>query len=643
MGWRYAIVSKRTFVRSVGAELRQIAGLLPQGGPGPVLAVIVCNVLLGALPVLFVVGTSVMLGLIPAAAEAGTGSAQWSAVVLAFVLASVAFTAHQALAPAQRTLGDHLARRIDGRLFDRIITASLRGSGLAALENQHLIERLGEAKQDLELGMDSPGRACAGALHLISRGVQLLGYLLVIGIGFSWTAGVGVVAAVLMFRYGLRSGLRKYSESWERLTKERREARYLRQLAMGAAAGKEIRTFGLVEWLRDRHRAVYLRWLAPTWAERRRLLLWPYLRYTALGLGITMGVLVAVASAGAGGASLTSLALVTQAVLNCLRLGEFYPESDMQTLHGMRAYRALTEFEQGAEALRRAREPVAAGGTAGSGAADPTPRQEIRFSHVSFRYPGGKHQVFDELDLSIPAGMCTAIVGSNGAGKTTLIKLLTRLYEPDEGTITIDGVDLASFPLDAWRSRTAVVFQDFNRYETSAADNIGFGDVRHGDVAGDRDEIRGAAKDAGILDTIEVLPDGLDTPLAKHMARGVDLSGGQWQRLALARALFRLRHNGGVLVLDEPTASLDARAEARFFEEFVRPANGATTLLISHRFSTVRHADHIVVLSDGRVTEAGSHDELVRADGKYARMFRLQAARFTTATSSSTDESEGHG
>src|SRR5699024_4118217 len=160
-----------------------------------------------------------------------------------------------------------------------------------------------------------------------------------------------------------------------------------------------------------------------------------------------------------------------------------------------------------------------------------------------------------------------------------LIKLLTRLYEPDEGTITMDGTDLTSYPLDVWRAHAAVVFQDFNRYEASAADNIGLGDVQRGDASDARDEIRAAAKDAGILDTLEDLPDGLDTPLAKHLTRGVDLSGGQWQRVALARALFRLQHGSGVLVLDEPTASLDARAEARFFEEFVRPADGATTVL----------------------------------------------------------------
>jgi ATP-binding cassette subfamily B protein len=189
----------------------------------------------------------------------------------------------------------------------------------------------------------------------------------------------------------------------------------------------------------------------------------------------------------------------------------------------------------------------------------------------------------------------------------------------------VDGADIRSMAVDAWRARIAVIFQDFNRYEVTAAENIGFGAVEH---VHRREAVRAAAADAGILDALDALPAGLDTPLARHLSGGAELSGGQWQRVALARALFRLRHDGAVLVLDEPTASLDVRAEARFFDEFVRLTRGATTILISHRFSTVRHADHIVVLDGGRVSEEGTHDELLRRDGRYARLFRLQADRF---------------
>jgi ATP-binding cassette subfamily B protein len=247
--------------------------------------------------------------------------------------------------------------------------------------------------------------------------------------------------------------------------------------------------------------------------------------------------------------------------------------------------------------------------------------------------------IFDELDLTLPIGRCTALVGVNGAGKTTLVKLLARLYEPTSGTIRLDGVDIRSYPVEAWRAKLAVIFQDFARYEVSAADNVAFGSVAH---VGDRSGVLAVMESVGLRDTLDALPRGVDTPLARHVEGGADLSGGQWQRVALARALFALRHGSSVLVLDEPTASLDVRAEAGFFREFTELARGATTLLISHRFSTVRQADLIVVLEDGQVTEHGSHEALLAADGRYAHLFRLQADRFTeTDDGVGGEESDG--
>ncbi|MFD8308508.1 ABC transporter ATP-binding protein [Streptomyces sp. NPDC059690] len=610
------------------AALRDMVGLLPAAGRGPVAATVVCNVLLGALPVVFVVAGGVMVGRVPGAVTDGPGTAPWPGVLMAFLVASVAFTGQQMLAPVQSALGEEVARRVDGALFGRIIEASLRGPGMGALEDPRLLETLGEARRELESGGDSPGKACAGLLHLLARVVQLAGCALVVGVCFSWAAAAAVCAAVLAMRHGLRRGLRGHMASWASLSGRRREERYLRELATGTAAAKEIRVFGLAGWLRDRHRAVALEWMAPAWAERRRLLLWPYLRYTAFGLTVTASVLASVAVAGAGVATPTELALATQAVLIAVRLAEFYPESDMQTILGMNAHRALTRFEEGL--------PRPASRPNGQQAPQPAPlvpRREIAFHGVGFRYPGQERPVFDGLDLQIEAGKCTAIVGANGAGKTTLIKLLTRLYEPGEGRITVDGTPLDHCPAEVWRSGVAVVFQDFNRYETDAWENVGYGAVGYRNSATAREDIRTTAREAGAADVLDALPHGFGTPLAGHLSGGTGLSGGQWQRVALARALFRLRHGAGVLVLDEPTASLDVRAEARFYREFVRP--GVTTVLISHRFATVRHADHIVVLSGGRVSERGSHEELVRADGEYARLFRLQAHRFADERPSS--------
>jgi ATP-binding cassette subfamily B protein len=254
------------------------------------------------------------------------------------------------------------------------------------------------------------------------------------------------------------------------------------------------------------------------------------------------------------------------------------------------------------------------------------PQREIHFDGVDFHYPGSERPVLDHLELTLPAGRCTAVVGLNGAGKTTLVKLLSRLYEPTGGRILVDGVDVRSFGVDDWRRRIGVIFQDFNRYELTAAENIGFGAV---ELRDNRAQIRQAARRAGILATLERLPRGLDTPLARQYENGAELSGGQWQRVAIARALFALENGASILVLDEPTAALDVRAEAAFFDKFVDVTRGATALLISHRFSSVRHADNIVVLAGGKVIEQGSHEELLAADGRYAELFRLQAERFT--------------
>jgi ATP-binding cassette subfamily B protein len=609
--------------RALIAARWRIATLVPRGGAGPVTALVLVNLLLGVLPVAFVLATGSVLGRVPAAVRDGLGSAAWDSLVQVFVVAALVFAAQQVLAPLATALAVPLARRVDGLVFDRLMATALGTPGVAPLEDQQALDALRVAVGGLEFSYQSPGQACAGLLALIARYTQLAGYVIVVGVAGSWTAAAVLLVAVLLFRYGQRGGLRKYGSVRIANTPAERKADYLRQLAMRPAAGKELRVFGLTEWLTGRYRDSYLAWLRPLWAARRRVYLWPFVGYALWGLAASVFIFVTIGRAAADGdLSLAAFVVVVQATLTALRLGEFYPEADVQTAIGMLGYDGVQRFADRVRAVTAGSGPEPAPTTTEV----PEPVDGLHFDGVTFRYPGTDRAVFDGLELRLPAGKCTAVVGVNGAGKTTLVKLLTRLYEPDQGAVRLDGTDIRDFPLERWRARNAVIFQQFARFEVSAADNIAYGAVQERD---DRDGIAAAARAAGIAEALRGLPRGLDTPLARHLTGGADLSGGQWQRIALARVLFALRHGAGILVLDEPTAALDIRAEARFFDEFAELTRGATTLLISHRFSTVRHADQIVVLDQGRVAEQGNHDELLARGGRYAELFRLQADRFT--------------
>jgi ATP-binding cassette subfamily B protein len=625
------VVTRATVARAWREELVgprwRIARLVPRAGAGLTTVLLLVNLVLGLLPVAFIVLTSVLVGQIPAAAGASGGQGPWRGLVVAFILAAVVFAAQQLLVPIHAALGELLARRVDGYVHDRLIAAAVAPTGVGPLERQEVLNELDAAIHELEHGFQSPGAACAGLLALVSRYTQLAGAVIVVAVVLSWNTGALLLAAIMVFRYGQRGGLRKYARVARAVTPMRRRVRYFRDLAMGADAAKEIRVFGLAGWLTDRYRAAWDGVLGPIWTERRRIYLWPYLAYTAFGLVAVAGVLLTLArSAGREMLTLTEVLLALLATVAAVRLGGFYPESDTQTQYGINAYEAVLRFER---ALPAAADPAES--VEGSPPATPAqwsaPQRDIRFARVSFSYPGASQPVLVDLDLAIPAGRCTAVVGVNGAGKTTMVKLLARLYEPIQGAVLVDGVDLRARPVEAWRRQIAVIFQDFVRYELSAADNIGFGAVEVHSPVG----IREAAEAAGILPALERLPRGLDSTLSRQYAGGAELSGGQWQRVALARVLFAVRHGASVLILDEPTAALDVRAEMEVFDRIMDLTRGTTTVLISHRFSTVRRADHIVVLDGGRVIEEGDHERLLAAGGRYAQMFRLQAERFTDA------------
>ncbi|MGH9400883.1 MAG: ABC transporter ATP-binding protein, partial [Terriglobia bacterium] len=246
----------------------------------------------------------------------------------------------------------------------------------------------------------------------------------------------------------------------------------------------------------------------------------------------------------------------------------------------------------------------------------------FEFRNVSFTYPGTTRSVLKDLNFRLDPGERIALIGENGQGKTTIVKLLTRLYDPTEGEILLDGVDLRDYDLEDLSREIGVIFQDFMRYEMTASENIAMGKI---EAREEEEKIEEAARKSGAHDLIQGLPGGYGQMLGRRFESGVDLSGGQWQKIALARAYLR---DAQVLILDEPTASLDARSEHEVFERFAELTAGKMALLISHRFSTVRMADHILVLEDGRIAEAGSHHELITQGGRYSQMFELQASSY---------------
>jgi len=419
----------------------------------------------------------------------------------------------------------------------------------------------------------------------------------------------------------------------------RRQADYLRSLPLERDGGKELRLFGLTPWLLRRYTEVWLAAFSGIWQRRSRAL-----RGALIGCTISAVMLVG-SYVWVGHAAWTgSLAVgTTVAVLQGLmQMGALGALGDVN----VQAIRARFYENE----IRRLRADHGLGPTLRSGAArggpemaasspqggaapggdDATTAATIDLTDVTFTYPSRTQPVFRNLDLHIPAGQSVAVVGVNGVGKSTLIKLLCGLYVPDSGTVRVDGQDPAAD--DGTRRRVATIFQDFVRYHLSLADNVALPLVARGMEAGAaRHTAQEALRDAAGTDVLTRLGGDWNTVLEPGYAGGTDLSGGQWQRVALARALTAVTAGAGVLVLDEPTAALDVRAEAEIFSRFLEVTHGVTTILVSHRLSSVRHAERIVVLGPDGVVQDGSHEQLLATGGPYAEMFRLQAARFAAA------------
>ncbi|MGA2813091.1 MAG: ABC transporter ATP-binding protein [Candidatus Acidiferrum sp.] len=568
---------------------------LPKAAPRLAIAWWAILLLRGILPAAFAIAMGVLVG----AVQRG------DSLLHSLLLAGTIFVLLQVLSPIHQALSANLGDRTAAWLYDRLTEACVRPPGMGHLEDPALTSDLAVARE-FDLGMTGPPLSIS--MDFIASGmVEMIGGLAsaVILARYAWWAPM-VLAGAWMATHWL---LRESAIWWDRNTDEvraaQRDADYAYRLAVDPPASKELRLFGLGRWTIDRFVARRTRLHELQYAAtrlRERPVIWSML------LVISANVLV-------------FWRLASGAVDGRISLGEavVYVQSAIGV--SMIAFGGFSWALDGAAApvaavlrLEPAMRPAGAL-RSGDRLADATPATEIRLRDVTFGYGSGA-PVLEHFDLTIPAGSSLAIVGQNGAGKTTIAKLLCRLYDPQLGAIEIDGVDIRDFNLTSWRSRLAAVFQDFIRLELPLRDNVAPGGA-HDDI------VRAALESAGAGDLA-----ALDTVLARGYEGGTDLSGGQWQRIALARALVAVRLGAGVVLLDEPTAQLDVRGEAEIFERLLAATRHCTTILISHRFSTVRHADRICVLERGRVVELGTHDELMGLAGRYWTMFNLQAHRF---------------
>jgi ATP-binding cassette subfamily B protein len=562
----------------------------------------VALVLRGILPALF----GIAMGLLVAAVQRGTGLAA------PLTFAGVVFVLLQILTPIHQAVSSNLGDRTAAWLYDRLTEACVRPPGMGHLEDPKLTNDLTVAR-DFDLGMTGPPLSIS--MDFIAAGlVEMIGGLAfaVVLAGYRWWAPLVLAGAWLATHWLLRESSVWHDRNTETVRAAQRDADYAYRLAVDPPAAKELRLFGLAGWTIDRfidrrtrlHKLQY---------EATRLREKPVLWSMLLVIGANVAVFWSLAGAvSSGQLSLGALVIYAQSAVG----------TSMIAFGGLNW--ALDGSAAPVAAVLRLEPAMAIEGALSSGTRDARgmPAREIRFRDVTFSYPSsGSAPVLQGFDLTIPAGSSLAIVGQNGAGKTTLAKLLCRLYDPQSGRIEIDGVDLRDLDLESWRSRVAAVFQDFIRFELPLRDNV----APRG-TAGKDDAILGALAEAGAADLA-----GLDTVLARGYEGGTELSGGQWQRVALARALYAVRMGAGVVLLDEPTAQLDVRGEAEIFERLLAATRHCTTILISHRFSTVRQADRICVLEHGKVIELGSHEELMALGGRYRTMFDLQAQRFNAA------------
>jgi ATP-binding cassette, subfamily B, bacterial len=536
----------------------------------------------------------------------------WVGLELLFVALSAATQRGQGL--VRSLLGARLGTDVNVQILEKALRLDL-----SFFEDAEFYDKLTRARREAS---SRPVALLSESFSLVQNVITLLGYAVMLAHFSAW-----IVLGLLLATLPATLSEMRYSKIAFRIrnwrSPESRKLLYLEYVLANDEHVKEVKLFGIGPHLLDRYRT-----LAESFFEedkklaiRRAVLTHAFSLIGTFAFYATYAVL-------AVAAALTRITLgnLTLYVVS-LRQGQQAFQSVLSGIGNLYEHNLymsnLFSYIELAEANERAQTERAASAqalAAPQAAAVASGERGLRFENVGFRYPGKERWALRHIDLTIPPGDSIALVGENGAGKTTFVKLLAGLYQPTEGRIVLDGRDLSTWDPEQLRRRFGVLFQDFNKYQLKLRENIGLGSVRH---LSDEARIERAIERGGASELLQTLPGGLDAALGHWFEKGSELSGGQWQKVALARAF--MREEADMLVLDEPTAALDAASEHAVFERFRELAKGRTTIVISHRFPTVRMAKTILVLEHGQIVEHGSHDELLQQDGKYAYMFQLQA------------------